>query len=204
MKKKEDSKSQLKKELLLGFHKQFAENQRVREQSFLKIFGFLGSVIIGYSYVYHKTTEFDYIELSFIAIISQILLVFGALIVLSIAYNFRRDQTINAKIRTYARIIGDNNIFPSSYDPRKSNSLQHWHKWLPSFLSNFFIIFPIVLVTLQISYIIKLNLFFTFCAIDWFITSTIIVGILSFLTIAYSYFSYYYKLKKFISINSSS
>lgn len=111
-----DVKKELAIELLKGFHVQFAENQRTREQSFLKIVGFLGTVVFGYAYVYKNFfTEVEVFSL--VSIASIILLSAGCGIVCVIAYSFRREQYVNARIRGYANIIGPNKPFPSEYDP---------------------------------------------------------------------------------------
>ena len=192
---------ELRDEVLLVFSKQFAENQRAREQMFIKIIGLLGAVIIGYSFVFHDSQKFDNIEFSFIAIICEILLFYGALIILSIAYNFRRDQTVNAKIRISVGVLGKNNIFPESFDPRTSPSLKKVHKWMPSFLSNFFTIFPILLILLVITYQYKLNLKINCENPNWLYTATVGIGLLLILIICYAYVSYYRKIKEFIDAN---
>jgi len=195
----EDKKQELKKEILLGFHTQFAENQRTREQSFLKILSYLGAIIIGYAFVYHKSAEYSHNELSLVAILSVALLFFGSLVILTIAYNYRRDQIINAKIKGYVDVIGDKNIFPINYDPRKSKSLKKWYSWIPDFLLVFFCLFPIVQIILLISYILKLE--FNFINIHWLSTFTVIFGIISFMGMIFFYALYFRKIKKCIKDN---
>ena len=51
MKLNEDEAAYLRKELLLGFHTQFAENQRAREDAFMKLLAFLAALLAGYAVV---------------------------------------------------------------------------------------------------------------------------------------------------------
>ena len=162
-KHKQGRKFNLQEKLLLGFHTQFAENQRTREQSFLKILGFLGAVIFGYAYVYHNYNAIQPKEFSYITLVSEFLLSFGTLIITIIAYNFRRDQIINAKIRTKVNLLGDDNIFPRSFDPRLSSSLSRPFGWMPDFLNLFFYLFPVVQIILLVSYFDKQKSRFDFC-----------------------------------------
>src|SRR6478752_2805068 len=114
------NKDDLAKELLKTFHSQFAENQRVKEQSFLQIAGYLGAIIFGYAYVFHnlKGEKGELEILSVVASAAMLLLTLGAWIVVVISYNWRRDQLVNAKIRRYCGILGTpDSVFPESYDP---------------------------------------------------------------------------------------
>lgn len=151
-------KDELSTGILLGFHKQFAENQIAREQSFLKILGFLGAVIFGYAFVYKNYSD-SIDQFSYVAIVCEIVLTFGAFVIITLAYNFRRDQFINSKIRRYCEILGEKKIFPENYDP--SVSLKSWWRvinWMPNFLGVFFIIFPIFQILIFVSYKTKLNM----------------------------------------------
>jgi len=195
----ENKIKELKKDILLGFHTQFAENQRTREQSFLKILGFLGAIILGYALVYHNSKEYSHNELSLVAILSMALLFFGSLVILTIAYNFRRDQIINAKIRDYVGLLGEKNIFPESYDPRKSKSLRRWYSWIPDFLLVFYYLFPVAHFVLLLSYLLKLK--FDCNNIHWLSTFTVFVGIVSYLAMIFYYCKYFNKIKKAIKDN---
>jgi lipid-A-disaccharide synthase-like uncharacterized protein len=111
------NKDDLAKELLKTFHSQFAENQRVKEQSFLQIAGYLGAIIFGYAYVYQNLRS-EVEVLCFVAIAAMLLLAFGAWVVVVISYNWRRDQLVNARIRRYCGLLGaKDSVFPDHYDP---------------------------------------------------------------------------------------
>lgn len=187
--------NKLAAELLKGFHTQFAENQRTREQSFLKILGFLGAVILGYAYVYKNLAD-DVQVFSFAAIIAVIVLFFGSAIVTVIAYSFRRDQYVNVRIRKEADIIGDSKPFPSDYDPThifgKSSAI---FTWMPDIFLFFFWLFPIFQILVLISYSMKLHLSFSLCQPSGPETSTVIVSVVSIVLSVFAFFRFGSKLK---------
>lgn len=140
-----------KDELLVRWHTQFAENQRIREQSFLKILGFLGTIIVGYSFIYQNHPE----EIFLVAVAANTLIFFGAWQVITIAYNFRRDQFINVQIRKRAHVIGKGNIFPQEFDPYYSlvdTDSKRYYSWIPDFLLSYYLIFPFFQIFLMISF----------------------------------------------------
>jgi hypothetical protein len=138
-----EEKAELARDILRSFHTQFAENQRIREQAFLKILGFLGAVIFGYAYVFENYWD-DVEKYSLVTTASEIILLFGSLIISTIAYNFRRDQYINAKIRRSCDILGEGKIFPEGYDPSVSlKNIRRIFSWMPDFLAVFFWLFPL-------------------------------------------------------------
>jgi len=193
--------SELRKEILLGFHTQFAENQRTREQSFLKILSFLGAVIFGYAYVFHNYPQISSIEFSYVALLSELLLSFGALIIVTISYNFRRDQVVNAKIRTLVRLIGDDKIFPTNYDPRLSNPEKRIHNWMPDFLNVFYFLFPIVQLVLYISFLDRIDAYFSLSTPELGLTLVSILCVFSiFLTPLFNWI-YFRKINRVINEN---
>jgi hypothetical protein len=176
-----DDISNFPNELLKGFHTQFAENQRTREQSFIKIVGFLGAVVLGYAYVYQNLWR-DSDAFSFVTLASIILLLSGAYIVVVIAYNFRRDQYVNARIRKRAEIIGKRKPFPEEYDPSHLYSKDK-HKryfWMPDLFTIFFHIFPVFQFLIAVSYYNKLNIVISFSNINWCVTVTLVLSAISF------------------------
>lgn len=188
-----EEKERFKYALLVSWHTQFAENQRIREQSFLKILGFLGFVILGYTIVYQNYPQ----ELHLVAVSASTLLFFGAWQITTIAYNFRRDQFVNMQIRSEADIIGENKLFPSSYNPYKTlievNS-KRYYSWLPDFLQPYYYIFPVFQILLLISFCYRgqehfINMYFSL------IVSIIVIVISIFLTLLLP-------LKYYIKINN--
>lgn len=196
-------KSKLAHDILLGFHTQFAENQRTREQSFLKILGFLGAVIFGYAYVYNKLwTSID--KFSLVAIASELILMFGALIITTIAYNFRRDQFIIAKIRISCGTLGDDKIFPKAFDPSFSlKSKWRVFNWMPNFLGVFFLMFPIFQLFLYVSYSTKLKVHFAVANINGYVTATFLSFIISFLVTLLVTAYYFNQLRSKLGIKNN-
>jgi len=185
--------------MLINWLGQWAENQRVREQSFLKVIGFLGVVILGYASVYHNSSS-DFQELSLISIVCEIILAFGSYVIVTISYNYRRDQIVNAKILEEADIIGNNNIFPASYDPRVSFANDRKYTWMPAFLASYYFIFPLIQIVLFISYYIKVSPKNNFNNPDYLITIAVLSFILSLILSICLPFLYYKKLKDKINI----
>ncbi len=196
-------KGKLACDILHSFHTQFAENQRTREQGFLKILGFLGVVIFGYAYVYDRLWQ-HVIEFSFVTIASELILMFGALIITTIAYNFRRDQYINARIRRSCGILGVNRIFPEAFDPSVS-LLSRWRviNWMPNFLGVFFWVFPIFQILLYISFAIKLKVHYTVSHANAYVTSGFIVFIISISTTIGFTIYYFIKLRTKLGITKN-
>ena len=195
-----DQPEQLAAELLKAFHIQFAENQRTREQSFLKILGFLGAVVLGYAYVYKNfSSEVD--SFSLIAITSTILLFFGATIVTVIAYSFRRDQYVCYRIRDLAKISGKDKPFPEDYNPSSLfNNDSYGHAlnrllWLPDLFRFYFLVFPIFQILILVSYVLKRNLHFCFSNPNGYDTLTIIIATASFSLSIYMAIAFGSKLK---------
>ena len=167
-------------EILRSFHFQFAENQRTREQSFLKILGFLGAVVAAYAYVY-QNQSLGVVIFSLATIAAVVLLTFGSAIVAVIAYNFRRDQYINARIRRLAGIIGKGKIFPSEYDPSHLyDKKMNVRFWMPDIFNVFFMVFPIFQILLIVSFLAKTRLeLVEFSRIEWFSTFAVFVSLLA-------------------------
>jgi hypothetical protein len=137
---------ELQKEILLSFHTQFAENQRSREDSFLKFLALLGAVLAGYAFLFQRTPGASNVTNSKAALLlfqsaSAAVLFSGARLVVTISNNFRRDQHVNVRIRQACGLIGDGRIFPESYDP--ANGLRTWglYSWMPDFLRAFYWLF---------------------------------------------------------------
>lgn len=107
----------LKEELSKKIHEQFAENQKAKEQSLIKILGLIGGVIAVYFYVYegYLTNKFDAFQLRF-ALTSSIVLFSGAAwIVVANAYYYRRDQYLHNKVRFQFGLF--ENLLPANYNP---------------------------------------------------------------------------------------
>lgn len=188
-------KDDLAKELLTTFHSQFAENQRVKEQSFLQIAGYLGAIIFGYAYVFHNLKgELD--VLSLVAIAAMLLLTLGAWVVVVISYNWRRDQLVNAKIRRYCGILGaPDSVFPESYDPSTTLKSKNLISWMPNLLAIFYIVFPVFQLLLLISFLVRSRPEISLPHLDWLLSTAIVV---SALCIAATCYAPFYFLKKLI------
>lgn len=168
------SKLNFREDLLVRWHTQFAENQRIREQSFLKLLGFLGAVVLGYAIVYKNEPE----ELNMVVIAAISLIFFGAWQILTIAYNFRRDQYVNTQIRKDANVC-DDIIFPKDFDPSYSimNSKRIF-SWIPDFLLPYYVVFPFFQILLLISYFIKIISTGDYFCISFCLTINIVVFII--------------------------
>jgi lipid-A-disaccharide synthase-like uncharacterized protein len=179
-------KDDLAKELLKTFHSQFAENQRVKEQSFLQIVGYLGAIIFGYAYVFENLkNERD--VLSLVAIAASLLLALGAWVVVVISYNWRRDQLVNANIRRYCGLMGGaNSIFPASYDPSTTLQSKNVISWMPNLLAIFYLMFPAFEVLLLASFLVRTRPVLCMSHIDWFVSSAVLVSLLCILATCFA------------------
>lgn len=144
--------SQLQLDVLLGFHKQFAENQRAREGAFLKLLAFLGALLAAYAVVIQGTLvptgrSIHPREVQLFQILAATLLFAGTWVVVVFANNFRRDQYVNVRIRRACGLMGHSEIFPMTYDPQES--LRKWGLWL--WIPDFFLVFYWLFLTLQAS-----------------------------------------------------
>ena len=123
----------------------------------MKILGFLGAVILGYAYVY-SNLSYRVDEFSLVTIASNILLAFGAALVTVIAYSFRRDQAINARIRAKAGVIGENKPFPIAYDPTMIfKTYRKCYFWMPDIFNVFYLLFPVFQILLISSFYAKIK-----------------------------------------------
>lgn len=179
-------KDDLAKDLLKTFHSQFAENQRVKEQSFLQIAGYLGAIIFGYAYVFHNLKkELDI--LSLVAMAATLLLALGAWVVVVISYNWRRDQLVNAKIRRYCGILGaPDGVFPESYDPSTTLGSKNVISWMPNLLAIFYIVFPVFEALLLLSFFVRTKLELSMSHIDWLLSSAVAVSLVSIAATCYA------------------
>jgi hypothetical protein len=167
----------LAKELLKTFHSQFAENQRVKEQSFLQIAGYLGAIIFGYAYVFHNHDD-ETDVLSLVAIAAVLLLALGAWVVVVISYNWRRDQLVNANIRRFCGLLGAaDSIFPPNYDPATTLPEKTIFSWMPNLLAIFYVLFPLFEALLLVSFIAKTKPVYALASADWFITFAIVTSV---------------------------
>ena len=193
-------RDKLGQELLATFHAQFAENQRVKEQSFLQIAGYLGAIIFGYAYVYHNLRN-EIPTLSFVAMAAALLLVFGAFVVVVISYNWRRDQLVNARIRRFAGVLGNEGVFPESYDPTTTVGAKNSISWMPNLLAVFYTVFPVFQVLLIASYADRVDARFTFAGADVYVTSTFIVWLICMVATCYAPVHFIKKLRAALSAN---
>lgn len=139
-------------ELLRNYVAQFAENQRSREQSFLKIVGFFGGVIAAYAYVY-KEHPTDLTLLSLVTIVAVVLLLFGALTVTVIAYSYRRQQYIVARINEHAGIVGPDRPLPPDHGPDDIAKRRIGRFfWMPDIFLVYYLVFPVFQLIIGVAY----------------------------------------------------
>lgn len=195
-------KGELTKDILVSYHTQFAENQRIKEQYFFRIAGYLGVIIFGYAYVYHNFGT-QTLELSFVLIASQILLTLGSSVIVVLSYTWRRDQTVNSKIRDYCNLFGYNKIFPSNYNTRESLQNRCFLNWMPDLFIVFYLSFPIFQILVLVTYLFRVQsrIFSKWSSIDWCITSTIGISITLIILTALIPVFYHYKINRFIFPN---
>lgn len=196
-------RDKLGEDLLATFHAQFAENQRVKEQSFLQIAGYLGAIIFGYAYVYHNLRN-EIPVLSFVAMAAALLLLFGAFVVVVISHSWRRDQLVNAKIRRFAGVLGTADVFPDAYDPTTTLGEKNCISWMPNLLAVFYMVFPVFQVLLIASYVLRVDARFTLSATDGYLTSTLIVWFICVAATCYAPVYYFKKLRSAVSSTSRS
>lgn len=197
-------------ELLLSFHKQFAENQNHHQKLLISLVSAIGVVLVGYATAYVNTTAqanlwetirdkdahiitYSMMTLVFAYTFAQIILVLLGLMNLNIGYAFRRDQQVNKNIRTkflttqYSKIFGESTFNPSS---KKIN------EYLPGFNYNFQICLISVQAILMQSLLLaiynsrSLSSLYS-CALSSFVTTII----LSVPVLASLYFVYYFYKK---------
>lgn len=145
----------LAEDLLKNYQIQFAENQRNREQSFLKIVGFLGAVVFGYAYVYVNLSH-DQITFSLVTMAAVILLLFGSAIITVIAYSFRRQQYVTGRINRHAQLIGPGKPLPSDYDPSHLFATRVKRlMWMPDIFLIFYLVFPLFQLIVLASFAAK-------------------------------------------------
>ena len=153
----EDFSRELRLELLATFHRQFAENQREKEQSFLRFAAFVGATAAAYGYVYQRSPV-DLSLLSLTALAASGLMLFGSCVIVTIAYNWRRDQLVNANIRRMAGVIGTKNIFPNTYDPAATLTEKNLLTWIPNMLAVFWLLIVTMQVLILLSYVNRLGI----------------------------------------------
>ena len=134
-----------KEDIELGFHNQFAENQNHHQKLFFQTLSIVVTVIIGYGYVYTSggemgstDTDPSLLMLSAALWVASLMLGAGSVILLNMAYGFRRDQLVVCRIRQKAGLLGtdhtsdslsDEHIFPKTFDPTFSlkRKFQRYH-----------------------------------------------------------------------------
>lgn len=140
----------------------------------------MGGVVAGYAYVFHgfhkETGVF-----ALITIASQLLFFFGAWLVCVLAHNFRRDQSLNARIRHEFDVIGDDNIFPLSYDPALTTGRKWLLTWMPDFYGLFYAMFLAFQMVFLISYILRIGtqLPGSFSGISWPVSITVGISVVA-------------------------
>lgn len=205
----ETGRADLRKEVLLSFHRQFAENQRNREQSFLKLLAILAGAVAGYALLYRERLVGSpnalpvHIVVLF-HIVATVLLVAGTLLIITISRDFRRDQAVTAKIRRECDLLGDEKIFPSSYDP--AVGLQQWglYEWMPDFLLIFYLLFVFFQGVGYAALLIVSGAGLEIRDPDWWITTGAVFSLLSVLSSLFFWPALYRrKLTKVLRLKTS-
>lgn len=172
----ENERDELRKQILLGFHTQFAENQRSREDSFLKFLALLGGALAGYVFLFQKGGTAGLPSGSiylFQAVVSTVLAA-GTWLITVISNNFRRDQFVNAKIRHACGLFGPDEIFPSSYDPRRGMKRWGLYGWFPDLFKVFYWLFILFEIGALLAFCAVTNPMKGKSSIDWYLTLTLV------------------------------
>lgn len=209
-------------ELLLSFHKQFAENQNHHQKLLINLVSAIGIVLIGYTTAYINTTaqanlwetirdkdahliSYSMMTLVFAYAFAQIILILLGLMNLNIGYAFRRDQQVNKNIRLkflttqYNKIFGEHTFNPSS---KKIN------EYLPGFNYNFQICLISVQAILMQSLLFaiynskSLSLLFSSALYGVITTVILSVPVLWSLYLIYYFFKKYKKMIKELTADS--
>lgn len=161
-------------ELLISFHKQFAENQNHHQQLLITMVSAVAIALVGYSTVYVNTTtqanlwditrdkdahiiSYSLVTLGVAYLFAQIIFWLLGLVNLNIGYGFRRDQIVNKEIRLkylgteYSSIFGNK----PHYNPEGKSITE----FLPDFNTNFQVF--LVLLQLLLMLTIDLSIFHT-------------------------------------------
>ncbi len=155
-----EEEQEIKDELLIKLHEQFAENQNHHQAIFIQFIIALLTLFAAYAYIFihmdisntdklillKKSNEVEYfspIVLIFVStIVLAILSLLGGLL-LTLGYSFRRDQHINKKIREKYLIDGEyERVFGSLYNPDNKNVF--------SFLPDFYLLFFWFIIGFQV------------------------------------------------------
>jgi hypothetical protein len=121
------------------FYEQFSINQNHHHQLFIQFISVLGTVLLGYGYVYTsggqldagKITTPNYL-MAFILPIATLINTYGLVMICNMALGYRKDQYIISRINKEQNLFeyqnAANYIFPSSYDPAWSmkDKIQIW------------------------------------------------------------------------------
>ena len=146
-------------DLLLATHQQFAENQRIREGLFVRLIALIGGVVAAYAFVFQAFRKNGDAELfGLTVVVVELLLALSAWLVCVFAQNFRRDQSVNARIRHEYGIIGSDGIYPRGYNPALSLGTRRFFMWMPDFYSVFYCLFILIELLVLASYAYRLEL----------------------------------------------
>ncbi len=180
----------LKEELLNSFHTQFSENQNHYQKLFFQILSVIVTVMIGYSYVYTNGGKLNeekinnsVVLLSFVLIISTIVIGLSLILLCNMAYSFRRDQFVINEIRKREGLIGNldetEDYFPKNYNPSFSfnNKIERYNdrlnamnflkkytfglwiyilkrlSWMPNFHNSLYFMLYVIQIIIFLSYI---------------------------------------------------
>jgi len=202
--------TEMRNEIELSFHKQFAENQNHHQNVLFKLLTVLAGVILGYGYILHgyvprlywciqNDSQYETREVIFALIVSEIVLLIGLAAVSNMGFGFRRDQLVNFKIRRKHGIIARNrdedNIFLFSYNPmhdfvvleKDDVKVKHLRliNWMPEFHKIFSITFFIFQLICCGAFVIKTQSDSFFSFHEW----------LSYLSFVFPLFSFWILLK---------
>jgi hypothetical protein len=206
--------TEMRNELELSFHRQFAENQNHHQNVLFKLLTVLAGVILGYGYILHgyspyfdNKSQYEIREVIFALIVSQIVLMIGLAAISNMGFGFRRDQLVNFKIRLKHGLIARNkeedNIFPFSYNPMhdfvflekdevKVKGLRLIN-WMPEFHKIFSITFFLFQLICAVAFIVKTESDGFFLYQEWLAYLSFAFPLLSFWIL----FKFHRKIKKY-------
>jgi len=200
-------------ELLISFHRQFAENQNHHQRLFIQFVAAVFIVLVGYAIVYTNTgndanlytakrsANGQIVEYSVAHVVeayfaAQIILCLMIGLVANTGYNFRRDQMVNFRIRRH--YLGQPlyaSVFPDAFNPQGKSILGY----LPGFNFVFAVALGAIQVLLFTSMLVLRGLIVYGQAVFVCIGLEILVYLLPIGVTLWIYLWYWFKYRKKIS-----
>ena len=141
--------------VLVNFHGQFAENQRHREQSLLRLVVFFAAVLGYFAYAMTRLNpELKPIETCFLQVGVGTVLAFGCVLITILSSNFRRDQNWTERIRRDLGLLDSGKPLQGYSDVRAALTDKRLCRWMPDFYVAFLCLF-LVFILLSLAFLIS-------------------------------------------------